>query len=63
MLRIYHAQGARSLRVLWLCEEMGVPYETAEASFMKPSAEFKAVNPTNPQKQKIAMSSMTSSGF
>jgi len=45
MLRIYHAQGARSLRVLWLCEEMGVPYETAEASFMKPSDEFKAVNP------------------
>ena len=41
MLKIYHAQGARSLRVLWLCEEMGVPYETAEASFMKPSDEFK----------------------
>lgn len=45
MLKIYHSQGARSLRVLWLCEEMGVPYETAEASFMKPSDEFKAVNP------------------
>lgn len=45
MLKIYHSQGARSLRVLWLCEEMGVPYETAEASFFKPSAEFKAVNP------------------
>ena len=45
MLRIFHSQGARSLRVLWLCEEMGVPYQTAEASFMKPSDEFKAVNP------------------
>jgi glutathione S-transferase len=45
VLKIYHSQGARSLRVLWLCEEMGVPYETAEASFFKPSAEFKAVNP------------------
>lgn len=45
MLKIYHSQGARSLRVLWLCEEMGVPYETAEASFMKPSDEFKAINP------------------
>ncbi|GAM97276.1 glutathione S-transferase [alpha proteobacterium U9-1i] len=45
MLKIYHSQGARSLRVLWLCEEMGVPYETAEASFIKPSEEFKAVNP------------------
>jgi glutathione S-transferase len=45
MLKIYHSQGARSLRVLWLCEEMGVPYETAPASFFKPSDEFKAVNP------------------
>lgn len=45
MLKIYHAQGSRSLRVVWLCEEMGVPYETAEASFFKPSDEFKAVNP------------------
>jgi len=45
MLKIYHSQGARSLRVLWLCEEMGVSYETAEASFFKPSDEFKSVNP------------------
>ncbi|MBC7769340.1 MAG: glutathione S-transferase family protein [Phycisphaerales bacterium] len=45
MLKIYHSQGARSLRVLWLCEEMGVPYETAEASFFKPSDAFKTVNP------------------
>ncbi len=45
MLKIYHAQGARSLRVVWLCEEMGVPYETAEASFLRPSDEFKTVNP------------------
>jgi glutathione S-transferase len=45
MLKVYHSQGARSLRVLWLCEEMGVPYETAEASFFKPSDEFKTVNP------------------
>lgn len=45
MLKVYHMPGARSLRVLWLCEEMGVPYETAEASMMKPSPEFKAANP------------------
>ena len=45
MLKIHHSQGARSVRVLWLCEEMGVEYETAEASFMKPSDEFKAINP------------------
>ncbi|MGE0596300.1 MAG: glutathione S-transferase family protein [Hyphomonadaceae bacterium] len=45
MLKIFHAQGARSLRVVWLCEEMGVAYQTAEASFFKPSDEFKAANP------------------
>lgn len=45
MLKIFHSQGARSLRVVWLCEEMGVPYETAEASFFKPSDAFKAANP------------------
>jgi glutathione S-transferase len=45
MLKIFHSQGARSLRVIWLCEEIGVPYETAEASFFKPSDEFKAANP------------------
>lgn len=45
MLTIYHAPGARSLRLIWLCEEMGVPYRTAEASFMNASEEFKALNP------------------
>lgn len=45
MLKIYHSKGARSVRVIWLCEEMGVPYETAEGSFFKPSEDFLAVNP------------------
>lgn len=45
MLKIYHMPGARSLRVVWLCEEMGVAYETAEASVFTPSEEFKAANP------------------
>ena len=45
MLTIYHMPGARSVRVLWLCEEMGVPYETREASFLNPSEEFIALNP------------------
>lgn len=45
MLTIHHAPGARSLRVLWLCEEMGLAYETRAASFMQPSDEFKALNP------------------
>lgn len=45
MLKIYHAQGARSLRVIWLCEEMGLPYQAVAASIREPSDEFKAVNP------------------
>ena len=45
MLKIYHAKGLRSVRVIWLCEEMGVSYETIPASFMQPSEEFKALNP------------------
>jgi glutathione S-transferase len=45
MLTIYHAPGARSVRIIWLCEEMGVPYETREASFQNPSEEFSAINP------------------
>jgi glutathione S-transferase/3-isopropylmalate dehydratase len=45
MLKIFHAQNARSFRILWLCEEMGVPYETAEASFRSPSEDFVRVNP------------------
>ena len=27
MLAIHHAPMSRSLRVLWLCEELGLPYE------------------------------------
>jgi glutathione S-transferase len=45
MLTIYHAPGARSQRLIWLCEEMGVPYETREASFQNPSEDFTAVSP------------------
>lgn len=45
MLKIFHTPGARSLRVIWLCEEMGIPYEAVAASIFKPSDEFKAVNP------------------
>ena len=45
MIKVYHAPRTRSLRVLWALEEMGVPYETAEASFREPSAEFIEANP------------------
>jgi len=45
MIKIYHSPIARSLRVVWLCEEMGVPYETVAVKFSEPSAEFLALNP------------------
>ena len=45
MIKVYHAPRTRSLRVLWALEEMELEYETAEASFREPSAEFLDVNP------------------
>jgi glutathione S-transferase/3-isopropylmalate dehydratase len=44
-LRIHHAKGTRSLRVVWLCEELGAPYEIAPSEFRKPSEELAAINP------------------
>lgn len=35
MLRIYHAPMTRSLRVIWLCEELGLPLDVAKISFDK----------------------------
>lgn len=45
MLKIFHAPGSRSVRVVWLCEEMGVPYETTPANIRDPSPEFRAASP------------------
>lgn len=45
MLQIFHIPGTRSSRVVWLAEEMGVPYEAKAETFGKPSAEFLAANP------------------
>jgi glutathione S-transferase len=39
VIRIYHAPGTRSVRVIWLCEELGVPYEVVPVDF---SAEYRA---------------------
>jgi glutathione S-transferase len=45
MLKIFHAPRTRSLRIVWLCEEMGLPYEIAAVKFGDPSPELLAVNP------------------
>ena len=45
MIKIYNfARGARGLRVMWLCEEMGLPYQTEKVSF-PPSEAYRALNP------------------
>jgi glutathione S-transferase len=45
MLKIFHAPRTRSHRIVWLCEEMGLPYELTAVKFGDPSPEFLAVNP------------------
>jgi glutathione S-transferase len=45
MIAIYDfARGARGLRVIWQCEEMGLPYRVDAVSF-PPSAAYRALNP------------------
>ena len=44
-MKIWHVPGSRSLRVVWLCEEMGVPYELRPVSLRAPDPELQAVSP------------------
>lgn len=37
MIRIYHAPRTRSLRVLWLLEELELPYEVTKVEFQNPA--------------------------
>ncbi len=45
MIKIYHVPNSRSLRVVWLMEELGEAYEVERVAF-PPDAAFRAVNPT-----------------
>lgn len=45
MLKLFHAPRSRGARVVWLLEEMGVPYEIEPVSLGKPSPEMIAHNP------------------
>ncbi len=38
-MKIYHVPGTRSVRVIWLCEELSLPYEIVNVDF---SAEYRA---------------------
>jgi glutathione S-transferase len=45
MIKIYNfARGARGLRVIWQCEEMGLPYQVEKVSF-PPSEAYRTLNP------------------
>jgi len=45
MIKIYNfARGARGLRVIWQCEEMGLPYQVEKVSF-PPSETYLALHP------------------
>lgn len=48
MLKIFHSVGTRAFRVIWVCEELGVPYEIAPVDFSpayRASPEWRAMNP------------------
>jgi glutathione S-transferase len=45
MLKIFHAAGSRSLRVIWMAEEMGLDYQLSPERIGRSSPEFIAVNP------------------
>tara|TARA_Y100001934_G_scaffold101871_1_gene125217 strand:- start:39444 stop:40076 length:633 start_codon:yes stop_codon:yes gene_type:complete len=49
MLKIYHSPGTRGFRVIWACEELGVPYEIEPVDFSvenRARSEWRAMNPT-----------------
>ncbi len=48
MLQIYHATMTRGMRVIWLCEELGLPYEVTRIDFSpayRATPEWRALNP------------------
>jgi len=48
MLQIYHSAQSRSMRVLWLCEELGLDYEIAPLAMFTPemkTRDYLAIHP------------------
>jgi len=46
MLTVHHLNNSRSQRILWLLEELGVPYELANVAFKPPRHSFEQDTPT-----------------
>jgi glutathione S-transferase len=50
MLTIYHSPGTRGFRVMWVCEELGVPYDIHPVNFSadyRRSPEWQAIHPVS----------------
>ncbi len=48
MLKIYHSKQSRSMRVVWLCEELGLPYEVEHLAMFTPemkTPDYLAIHP------------------
>jgi glutathione S-transferase len=45
MIKLYHAPLTRSVRIRWLLEELGLPYELAPVTFRPPSVPFSQQTP------------------
>lgn len=46
MIKLYHAPRTRSVRILWLLEELGLTYELAAVTFKPPRHSFEQDTPT-----------------
>lgn len=46
MITVYHMRGSRGVRIVWTCEEMGLPYEVAPVNFDNRPDDFVALNPS-----------------
>ena len=46
MIKLYHAQLTRSVRIVWLLEELGIPYELATVAFKPPRHAYEQETPT-----------------
>jgi len=48
MLKVHHSTGTRGFRVIWVCEELGVPYEIVPVDFAqsyRSTPEWRALSP------------------